>query len=381
MIGTAVLDEDRLDDLAALQAVDSSGMLVTVAGSAAQLREAATLAGEAALDRLAEDPRPRSIVVAGMGGSAISGDVAAALLAEGAPTPLHVHRGFGLPPWVGPADVVVAISCSGATEETLSAAEEAIRRGARVIGIGAPDSPLAALVSTGRGSYLDVDVGGRMPRASLWSLCLPLLVAVDRLGVYRLADGDVQAAADALEHVAQRCRPDSESFINPGKSLAIEIAGSLPAIWGTSAVASVAARRFVAQLAENAKYPAVPGVLPEAGHNQLVAFDGPFASVGSEEFFRDRVEDESGSARLRLVLVRDDVEHPRVARRADICAELAEERGIGVSVVTAEGARPLERMASLVGLLDFTSVYLALAFGIDPTPIGPIDTLKARMSR
>lgn len=368
--------EEVIDDPNAYELTDASGMLRIVAGSAAQVRQAATATAEVDFGRLIGDPIPRALVVAGMGGSAIGGDVLAALLlAEGASVPVFVHRGYGLPPWVGPLDLVVAVSCSGRTEETLSAAGEARRRGVPLVGVGAAGSPLQAVVELARGVHLPVDGAGRMPRALIWSLTVPLLVLADRLGLRAFPAEVLEAAALRLEAVATVCRPDREAFVNPAKALALELAGSLPMIWGCSPIAGVAAHRFAAQLAENAKYPAVAGVLPEANHNQVVAFDGAFA--GSADIFAD-----PGAApvRLRLVLLRDAVEHPQLTRRAEASTELAAARGIPVSSSTAAGDSALERLASLVGMVDFASVYLALACGMDPTPIEAIDALKSRIA-
>lgn len=376
MTAPAELDEAALDDVAALEAADPAGMLRAVATSAAQVRESHTLAREAGMDALAAEPRPRAVVVAGMGGSAMSGELLAALLHERSPVPVIVHRGYGLPPWVGAADLVLAVSCSGRTEETLSAADEARRRGVRVLGVGAADSPLSDVVARGGGVYAAVDPAGRMPRACLWLLTVPLLVAADRLGLAPLSAEVVEATAERLERVAHRCRPDSESFVNPAKGLALELAGTLPVIWGSSVPASVAAARFAAQLAENAKYPAIHGSLPEANHNQVVAFDGPFAHSAAD-LFADRLE--PAPLHLRLVLLRDLEEHPQVRARAEVSAELAAERGVPVTELPAEGTYPLERLASLVGLVDYASVYLALGLGVDPTPVSAIDTLKSRI--
>jgi glucose/mannose-6-phosphate isomerase len=152
-------------------------------------------------------------------------------------------------------------------------------------------------------------------------------------------------------------------------------------VWGSSPLAGVAAYRFACQLAENAKYPAVSGVLPEAGHNQVVTLDGVLAGGDdtNDDLFRDRVEDPAASRRLRLVMLRDSDEHPRVRARRQAALELASNRGVGVSEIGAEIGGPLTRLASLIGPVDFASVYLAVLFGIDPTPVGPITELKSRI--
>jgi glucose/mannose-6-phosphate isomerase len=356
-------------------------MLRAVATSAAQVRASLTAAREANLAALALDSRPRAVVVSGMGGSGISGDVLAAIAGLRCPVPIIVHRGYGLPGWVGAADLVMAVSCSGTTAETLSAAGEAARRGTRLLGVGATDSALEAQCLTGGGSFVAV-TKELSPRSSMWALAVPLLVVAERLGLLELGqDGaDLEAAALQLESMASLCGPDRESFINPAKTFAAELADTLPMVWGSGQIGPVAALRAVCQLAENAKWPAIAGALPEADHNQIVALDGPLArGAADDDLFRDRV-DEASPLRLRLVLVRDDAEDEIAARRAVVSAEVAADRGVAVSVLSAQGSSAVERLASLVGLLDYASVYLGLAYGLDPTPIVPIDELKRALA-
>ncbi|HEX3908436.1 MAG TPA: SIS domain-containing protein [Mycobacteriales bacterium] len=370
-------DADRLDDVAGLAATDASDMLRTIATSAAQIRASLTAVRETDLARLAPDERPRAIVVTGMGGSGISGDVLAAAVGLGCPVPVVVHRGYGLPGWVGGADLTIAVSCSGTTQETLSAATEAARRGSRLAGIGTAGSPLERICEQARGVFVPI-TRELSPRSSLWALSVPALVMASRFGLLDLGpdEGDLELAARRLETVAEICGPDRDSFSNPAKRLATELAGSLPMIWGNGQVGAVAATRAAAQLAENAKQPAIVGSLPEAHHNQVVCFDGDLTGDPSgADLFRDRVE-EPDPIQLRLVLVRDDADDPDAAARATVSERLADDRGIAVSAIVAEGVPAVERLASLIGVIDYASVYLALMRGIDPTPITAIDELK-----
>ena len=377
-----VAPDELVDDVARLEQGDPGGMLPAVASGAAQVRESAVFAREAGVPSLADEDRPRSVVVCGMGGSGIAGDVLSAVVGPGSPVPILTHRGYGLPGWVGAADLVVAVSCSGSTEETLSALEEAVRRGCRLLVVGAADSPVQELGARGRALFVPV-TQGRQPRATVWALSTPLIVAADALGLVQAGEDVVEATAEQLEQVALRCRVDADHYANPAKQLALELTGTLPMVWGTSPLAGVASYRFACQLNENSKTPAVWGVLPEANHNQVVAFDGPFAGSGAlseDDFFRDRLDDEPAErTRLRLVLLRDTEEHPQVARRAATSQELAEERGVGVSVVDATGASSFERLASLVALGDWTTTYLALLESRDPTPVDAITALKSRI--
>lgn len=367
----AELAADRLDAAELVEAGDPGGMLRQVASSAAQVRSAVRTCSEVDLSPVTSAGRPRAIVVAGMGGSGIAGDVLAAVCGSSNGVQVMTSHGYQLPGWVGAADLVVAVSCSGSTEETLAAATEAVRRGSTLVGVGAAGSPLEAIATQARAPFVPVKSAG-MPRSTLWGLSIPLIAIAEQAGIIDVGEDVYEATAAILEQISFQCRPTSESFVNPGKSLALDLLGSLPMVWGSSPLSGVAAKRFAAQLNENAKYPGIAGELPEANHNQVVAFDGPFAP-GTQ------LVAESGFP-LRLVLLADPDEHPQVARRRAASAELASERGIRVSELVMEGEHPLPRFASVVQLIDYATVYLGIASGVDPTPIEIIQELKERIS-
>ncbi|GAB3156537.1 SIS domain-containing protein [Microbispora hainanensis] len=380
--GGARFEPDRLDDQAYLVEGDPSGMLRSVASSAAQVRAAYQSAVENGVARVGRDGRPRAIVVAGMGVSALVGDVLEALCRYGAPVPVVTVRGHRLPGWVGAADLVIAVSRSGGTEETLAVTGEAVRRGCALVGVGAPGTPLSALVERAGGPYAQVGgatgVAGQ-PRATLWSLMVPPILAAASLGLVPAGESEFESVAKRLEDLAHRCRPSSEAFINPGKTLAMELAGTLPVIWGTSPLAAVAAHGLAGRLSGDAGYPAIWGELPEAAHNQITTFDGPLAG---RDVFADPFDDEpGGGARLRLFLLRDEEEHPQVTRSRTAAVRLAEDRGVPVSEILGEGAHPLDRFAALAGLCDYASVYLALGYGIDPASAVAARELQARISQ
>lgn len=380
--GGGRFEPDRLDDQAYLVEGDPSGMLRSVASSAAQVRAAYRSAVENGVARVGRDGRPRAIVVAGIGASALVGDVLEALCRYGAPVPVVTVRGHRLPGWVGAADLVIAVSRSGRTEETVAVTAEAVRRGCALVGAGAPDTPLSALVERAGGPYAPVGgatgVAGQ-PRATLWSLMVPPILAAAALGLVSAGESEFESVAKRLEDLAHRCRPSSEAFINPGKTLAMELAGTLPVIWGTSPLAAAAAHGLAGRLSEDAGYPAIWGELPEAAHSQIVTLDGPFAG---RDIFADPFADEPGeSPRLRLFLLRDAEEHPQVTGSRTAAVRLAEDRGVPVSEILAEGEHPLERFAALAGLCDYASVYLALGYGMDPASAMAATELQARISQ
>ena len=275
-----VLAADRLDTPDVVEAADPGDMLRQVASAAAQVRTALRSCAETDLSAFTADARPRAIVVAGMGASGLAGEMLNAMAGLSSPVQVVVSQAERLPGWVGAADAVIAVSCSGSTPETLAIATEAGRRGCRLAAVGAAGSPLHRIAEQARAPFVPVVPAG-LPRSMLWSVAVPLLVIAERMGVARIGPDVYELAASRLEEVSHQCRPASESFVNPGKSLALDLVGALPMVWGTSALSGVAARRFASQLQENAKYPAICGVLPEAAHSQVAAFDGPFAPRSS----------------------------------------------------------------------------------------------------
>ncbi|MGI5525621.1 SIS domain-containing protein [Micromonospora sp. CA-259024] len=380
-------DEALLDDPEALAERDPGGMLRHTASAGAQVRESAALAAEANLAVLADDGRPRAVVIAGIGTAGRTGDVLATVAGPRCPVPVIAHRSTGVPGWVGAADVVIAVSASGRSPEALGAAEAAHRRGARLVAVGAPDSQLQSIAEQARAPFIPVP--RRAPaRASLWALTVPVLLAARSLGLVKVNEADLAETAARLDADADRCRSAAESFVNPAKSLALGLAGSIPIVWGSSPLATVAARRFGDTLSANARYPVVTGALGEAGRGRVGLLDGVFGGLaeGERDIFADPTDDDDGEGtRLRLVLLRDgglnaedDTDEPLAVeeRRADAVQTLAERRGVRCDVVTAEGGSALERLASLIAVPDFASIYLALAHGLDPMAVPAITEMK-----
>lgn len=375
------IDESRLDDPVALEKTDQRSTLRALAGSGAQVREALTYSAEAGISRLADDGRPRAVVVASLGGSSVVADALDALTGRSSPVPVSALHAGTLPGWVGSVDLVVAVSLSGAAPQPLAVAAEAARRGCRLLTVGSTGSPLAEVAAHARGIHVPLGRERRSSRASLWALLTPVLVASDALGLIDAPANALEATADRLDHISSQCRPSSEAFVNPAKSLALELAGSVPLVLGNGELAGVAARRAAAQLARNARHPAVHGTLPDDASSLVATFDGPFART-ADDIFADPVEDGTAATRLRLLLLRDAHEHedPEIARIGDVVRDTAATSGIAVSEIVPEGGHPLERLAWLVLLADFASVYVALALGLDPATSPHVADLKERIT-
>jgi glucose/mannose-6-phosphate isomerase len=257
----------------------------------------------------------------------------AAVCGHGCRVPVLSLDGRRLPGWIGAADLVFALG-----DEAFELAEQAVRRGTAVVGVGPPDARLAQLAVQNRLLYLPVPPEGPV-RALLWAQVVPMLLVLRGLRLVSLSDEALGSAARLMEDIIHRCRPAGEPFLSPGKQPALELAGSLPMPWGETPVELAAAARFAAQLGDNAK---VPSARPQLG-----ALDGRPA---------------------------DPEERPSPV------AEVARARGIPVTEIRAEGGHPLERVASLVVVCDYVSVYLALALGVDPTPVPARAELTARIS-
>jgi D-arabinose 5-phosphate isomerase GutQ len=377
---TRVVDETLLDDGDALVAADPSGLLRALATAGAQVREGIARSEEAGVRRIADDDRPRSVVVASLGGSALVADVLALLAGPGSPVPVAVRRGAPLPGWVGPLDLVVAVSVSGRAAGPLALAAEAGRRGAHLLTVGAAGSPLADVCARAHGVHVPVEHAplsrAASSRTGLWTLLIPVLRAADALGLVDTPDDVLERVADRLDAEAEACRPSSESFVNPAKVLAVQLGGTVPLVLGDGAVTGVAARRAAAMLARTARTPAVHGSLPDDASEVVATFDGPFTS-GPRDLFADPFEDATAGPRLRLLLLREpaiaaedlaaaDPDDVQRALLADRVRRLAEDVGAMVTEVVAEPGHDLERLAGLVARTDFAATYLALGLGLDP---------------
>jgi hypothetical protein len=369
------LAEEVLDDLDVLRARDPRGLLPAVAGAGAQVRETSRLTEEAGLDRLTDGGRPRGLVIVARREGAVAASVLRALLGPSSPVTVDVVPGPALPVWTGPSDICVVATRTGAGTYAVTPAYEAARRGVSMLGIGAEDAPLQAACSTARAPYVMLP-RSRVRHTTLWSLLTPMLrLAVD-LGLMPESVADVEAIAAALDEVATECGPTQESFVNPAKTLALELMDAMPVISAEGALAGAAATRVADQLATLAGLPVASFRLPDQRVALRAVLSGPLRPRdGADDFFRDRAED--AGRRLRLITIRDaDADagghdgagerEPRSAAEAmHEVLRIAGAMNIPVSGLAEYGdpgryAR-LPRLARQLAVADFGAVYLALA--------------------
>jgi glucose/mannose-6-phosphate isomerase len=350
-----------LDDLNAIARLDSEDVLGAVERFADQCREGWEIGLVTA--GLPNADGVDSVVVLGMGGSGVSGDVVQAVVEPRLLIPMRTIKGYGpLPEWVGRNTLVFAVSYSGSTEETVSALEEALQRGSRVVTLSS-GGPLQDIATRNALAHLRVPEG-LQPRASLGFLTLPILAVLVKVGLIPDLQDDVDEAVDVIRALAERCHRKRPADENPAKQLASRLQGRIPVIYGGQGLGGVAAYRFKCDLNEYAKSPAFANQLPELDHNEVVGWN-QLAELTSQHFVN--------------VLLIDPREHPRVALRFEITRRLVAEALPGLEV-EAEGSSPLARLLSLIFVTQLAAIYLALYYEVDPGPVEVITKLKDELA-
>jgi glucose/mannose-6-phosphate isomerase len=302
-------------------------------------------------------PRASSVLVCGMGGSGISGDYAQ-MAADAVGSDVRVHKDYGLPAWaVRTRPLVIAVSYSGSTAETLNAVSEAERLGLRL-----------AVVATGgtlgnrsvSGDFPGILVpGGLQPRAALGYLVGAVVRLISAAGVIDDVVPDLREAATEVEQIIDSDGAGSRR--DAARLLAERLRGRQVAAWASSGPTAVAAQRWAKQMHENAKTPAYWSLLPELDHNELV----PWA--------------EAANAGVGIVLIRDAGERPEIARRFELTQELIDAESLIAGEVWTSGRSVIARAATASVMGDLASVYLAEAKGVDPVSIAVLDELKNRL--
>lgn len=352
-------DAITLDDPAVIKRIDTSDMLGRVRELPRQLALARRVASAVELDERHRDVD--AVLVLGMGGSAIGAELVAGIAGDRLRVPLLIHRDYGLPAWANRRTLVIAASHSGDTVETLSGAAEARRRGLPLV-VASTGGALGRQAESEGTPYLHYEQPGQ-PRAAIGfglGLVHELLVRADLL-----ADPDPYGpAVEALEAMLERNAPGVETDANPAKQLAWSIFGRIPVIFGAGALSSVA-HRWKTQMNENAKAWAMVEPMPEANHN---AIEG---TLNPREL----------SDALYVVEIRERGEPEHIAARYRVVEELLGERATNRSVYWADGSSALARTLDAVAMGDLVSVYLAILYQTDPTPVTLLAMLKERLAR
>jgi glucose/mannose-6-phosphate isomerase len=349
-----------LDDVRALQAADTRGMLGHVAALAKQCGDA-----WAAVRELKLPPshlRTTEVLIAGMGGSAIGGDLAAAVVGEHSALPIQVLREYGLPAYADERTLVIASSYSGNTEETLSSFRAARQRGCALVAV-TTGGELAHLAGEWQVPLVTFHYESQ-PRAALGYSLMSLLGVLRARGLAGDVDADLQEAQRLLARQDAQLSLASPQAENLAKQLADDLVGHVPIVVGAGPLAPVA-RRWKGQFNENGKAWAHFEPLPEMDHNALSGIEFP----------------PQAADRLRMLFLEGDGMHPRNRLRVDLTQEILAEQGVPCHRVSVPGRSSLAQILAAVQMGDYTTVYLALLYGTDPTEIGAIVSLKEKLAK
>jgi glucose/mannose-6-phosphate isomerase len=348
----------HLDDAEAVRDQDRGGMVAAVGDLGSHCRQG--YASGISASGLPDLTDVRGVVFCGMGGSAVAGDVLRSVFRERLGVPVEVNRSPELPEHAGPHSLVLVSSYSGNTSETLGAFREATKRGCR------------AIVVTSGGSIADeadeagvpiVRVpGGFQPRAALGWLAFTALGALEAAGLLPPLAEDVAEAAGEIDARAAACGPATPSRDNPAKRLAEQIGERIPVVWGAEGIGAAAAARWKTQFNENGKVPAWWASMSELDHNEVVGWTQPFGRAHA------------------VIALRHEAEDPDIAARFPLSLQIAADAGADTHEVWATGRSALARLMSLISLGDFTSAYVAIRKGVDPTPVDVIQRLKAALA-
>jgi len=345
---SAILDEPQT-----IKSFDKGNMLDFCFNSAKLYREGAKLADKIKVCY----SKPDNIIVAGMGGSGIGGDLLKDWVRNKTDVPIEVNRDYNLPAYAGKKTLVLLTSYSGDTEESLGAFLDALRRKCMIFCVSSGGAVLENAERL-KVPYLRVP-GGMSPRAALPYLFVPLIACLEKMGLAAGASEELKEALKLLEKISKDNSPDKLVKENFSKTLALNIGQTAPVVYGSGYYRSVA-MRFKQQFNENSKVPAKWEVFSELNHNEIVGWEsaGELAKCFSTIFIRDRDEPTEISSRIQIT------------------KELVTKAGLPLYEVHTQGESSLARMLSTICIGDFTSVYLAVLRGVDPTPVKTINYLK-----
>ncbi len=340
--------------------IDRSNMFSLLRDFPSQVREALIIGANA--DIRLRTTGIRHIVVCGLGGSAIGGDLLRSYLATDLRIPFSVNRTYTLPKYVGPETLVIISSYSGNTEETNAAHREALKRKAKILCISS-NGTTEKLAVRARSPFIKIP-GGLPPRAALAYSFFPLLLALTRLGFIKSRQKEIKETLALLDAKAGQYT-SSDQTTNPAYLLAERLKHRITICYSSTERFDTVNTRWRGQIAENGKSLAFGHVLPEMNHNEL---------VGWKVLEREMRE-------MQVIFLRDKEDHPRVQMRMGITSEVLARYTDRVTEVWSEGDGLLARLFSLIYLGDWVSYYLAILHGEDPTPVAVIDYLKTSLAR
>ncbi len=347
-----------IDNLDEIKRIDKTDMLSFCVDAPKHYSEAAKLAKTASISY----PKPKAIIVAGMGGSAIGGELLKDWARDKLTVPVEVCREYSLPAYANKNTLVFVVSYSGETEESLSVFLDAVKQKCMIVCISSGGT-LQEFAGKLGVPYLRVP-SGMAPRATLPYLFIPLCVLMEKIGLTSTANFEISETIDVLKQVSDSNSPKNFLSNNFSKKLALSICDTVPVVYGFGIYRAVA-QRLKQQFNENSKVPAKWEFFPELNHNEIVGWEraGKLARCFSVIFIRDNDEPET------------------MRQRIETTKELISKESVKIFEIQSQGSGKLAKMLSTIVIGDFVSVYLAVLRGVDPTPVKTIALLKERMKQ
>ena len=359
-----------LDRLEEIRRIDKSGMLDICAKTPEHCRDAIQRAKQIGVPRevkiservTIEYKRPRHVIIVGMGGSAVGGEILRDWLRDRIRVPIEVCKDYTLPAYASRDTLVFAVSYSGNTEETLSAFVEAIKRGCMIATVTS-GGHLLSFSERLHVPHITIP-NGLPPRVAIPYLFFPLPILMEKMGLSLNIDREAEEAVQVLKKLSIEAAPQSTTVNNPSKKLALELEGTIPVVYGFRQYGAVA-RRLKTQFNENSKLPSKHDVFPELNHNEVVGWEAP----------------ETLTKRFSIILLRDRDEPPEIKNIIESTKLLALHKAHKVLEIYARGQKKLAKVFSLLYIGDLASIYLAILRKTDPTPVETIDKIKGETRR
>lgn len=347
-----------LDDQNYIAGIDKSKMLDTVEAAPNHIIMAQKIPVS-----LQAEKEFSQIIIAGMGGSAIAGDVVSDLFFDSIKTPIYVSRGYVLPASFNEKSIFIAISYSGETEETLSALKEAESRKMEIICMSS-GGKLKEIAMAKKYALVEL-MPGFQPRAAFYMIFTCLIRVLEAFSAIPSQKKNLEETIQVLEELKGEIGPQKAERSNPAKLLAKKIKGKIPLIFSSVSHTYACGVRLKTQFNENSKIPGFVSALPELNHNEIVGY----ANL------------KKGKHDYSAILLRTDDEHWRIIKRIEITKSLIGNNLGGIQEINAKGTSRLAKILSLIYFGDFVSCYLAIIQGIDPTPVDVITKLKKELKR
>lgn len=351
-----MLERECLDDPTRIREIDRSGMLKFCERMPYHFRDAAQCARTSGMPKLKK--RIKNVVVVGMGGSAIGGELLRDWLSDRISVPIGICRDYFLPSYVDEKSLVIAVSYSGDTEETLSAFLDAVKRRCILVTVST-GGHLQSFSKRLGVPHIKISTDSPAPRAAIAYTFVPLAVVMEECNFIEGIDGELNEAVDVLMRVSRENGLTIPFESNITKKLAFEIGDTIPVVYGYRQYKSIA-QRLKCQFNENSKVPSKFEVFPELNHNDIMGWEAPRKLTN----------------KFSILLLREPTEPEEITRRIEATKEIAKEKIIEIQAL---GTLKLTKMLSAMYIGDLTSIYLAFLRGVDPTPTRSIAHVKQRM--